>query len=134
MIRSEAHKNPLTLKCPCYFSLPFVHKGGGSLGPIHFWVLSRRNFGTNLHHMCIHPKQRYISKKNDQKMFCFIMAATKRIFVSRKKIKKTLSRRNFSIKFGSKLKNIKFFNKIWLKIEEHKIQTAWMSVDFLKLQ
>ena len=50
----------LTLKCLSYFSLPFVHKGGG--GGVHLDSFIFEYFPVeisvgNLQHMCIHPKQ-----------------------------------------------------------------------------
>ena len=51
----------LNTKCISYFSLPFVHNGGGGvgpLGPIHFYVFSPSGISVrNLHHICIHLKQ-----------------------------------------------------------------------------
>ena len=71
----------LTLKCLSYFSLPFVHKGGRvHLDPFIFEYFPIGILVQNLHHMCIHPKQPYISKKNNQKMFRFKMVAKKTNF------------------------------------------------------
>ena len=66
----------------------------------------------NLYHMCIHPKQPYISKKERSKMFRFKMAAKNRIFISKSRdqsLKNHFSKGIFSIKFGSKLENINTF-------------------------
>ena len=73
----------LTLKYLSYFSLPFVHKGV-QVDPLieYFSVgISVRN----LHHMCMHLKRPYISKKNDQKCFVLNWRQKKQIFVLRKK-------------------------------------------------
>ena len=64
----------------------------------------------NLYHMCIYPKQAYISKKNNQKML-FQNGGQKKNFrfaikVTWPKFEKPLSQWNFSIKFGFKLKNM----------------------------
>ena len=77
----------LTFNCLSYFSLPFVHGTGAGvhLDPFIFEYFPVRISVRNLHHMCIHPKQVYISKRNDQQMFCFKMAAKNEFSIHEKK-------------------------------------------------
>ena len=100
-----------------FFSLLFVHKGWGSIwnGPFvlgHFFRFRIFFFVQNLHHVCIHPKQLFISKDNDQKVICFKMAAKNEFSFREKKS------RDQNIKTHTFSK--KFFNKIGLKVKEFK--------------
>ena len=64
----------------------------------------------NLHHICMDYKKSQFCNKKIEKLYRFKMAAKQPIFILRhfdfgqnlKKKKKTLSQRNFSMKFGSK--------------------------------
>ena len=60
----------LTFKCLSYFSFPFVDKGEGvHLNPFIFEYFPVRISVRNLHSVCIHPKQSYISNQKNQKLF-----------------------------------------------------------------
>ena len=100
----------LTLKCLGYFSLPFVHKGG-PLGPIHFWVLSRRSFGTKLAPYVYTPKTTIYQQKEWSKNVSFQNGGQKNEFSFRKK--------SHVSKIWKTTFPKEFFNKIWLKIKEH---------------
>ena len=100
----------LALKCLSYFSLPFEHKGG-PLGAIHFLVLFRRNFGTKFAPYVYPPKTTIYEQKERSKNVLFRNGDQKTNFrfaikVTWPKFEKSLFRMNFSIKFGSKLKNV----------------------------
>ena len=110
-------QSTFTFKCLSYFSLRFVHKGWGSLGPIHFWVLSRKNFGTKLAPYVYTPtKQPYISKKNIKKCF----------------VSKWRPKNEFSFRENSHVTELRkttfpkeFFNKIWLKVKDQAYIYIW---------
>ena len=53
---NSAPTSTLTLKCLSYFSLPFVHKGGGFTWTHSFLVLFHRKFGTKLAPYLYTPK------------------------------------------------------------------------------
>ena len=110
----------LTLKCIRYFSLPFVHKGEGSTWTHSFLSTLPQEFLHGNGNMCVYTQNNHISAKNKQtnkqkqKNFRFKMAANKIIFVTREKsrdqsLKNHFPKRNFSIKFSSKLKNMNTF-------------------------
>ena len=102
----------ITLKClPLLFTPVYVQ--GDQLGPIHFLVLSRRNFVTKSALHVYTPKVIIYQQKEQSKNVSFQNVGHKTNFCLAKKVtwpkfggKKTLSQRNFSVKFGSKLKNI----------------------------
>ena len=90
---------------------PVCAQGGGPLGPIHFWVLSRRNFGTKLAPHVYIPKTTIYQQKR----------RIKKCFVS-----KWRPKNKFSFRKNSHVTKIwkttfpkEFFNKIWLKVKEH---------------
>ena len=60
-----------------------VCAGGVYLDPFIYEYFPEGILVRNLHHMLIHTKQPYISRKNNQKMFRFKMAAKKRIFAKK---------------------------------------------------
>ena len=56
----------LTLRCLSYFSLPFVQEGRVHLDLLIFGYFYVGISVRNLHHVCIQPKQSYISKKKQK--------------------------------------------------------------------
>ena len=107
----------LTLKCLSYFSLRLCTRGV-HLDPFILEYFPIEISLRNLHHKCIHPKQPYISKKKDKKCYVAKWRPKNDFSLCQKgtwpKFEKTLSQRNFSIKFSSKLKNMNTFT--FLKI------------------
>ena len=94
------------IKCLSYFSLPFVHGGGGfHLDPFIFEYFSV-GIATYLHT----PKQLYICKKNNPK--CFISKWRPRNEISF--FEKSHVTKILKVTFPKEL----FFNEIWLKVEE----------------
>ena len=94
--------------------------GGECLGPINFRELFLKNFGTKHAPYVNTPKTTiYQQKERSKKKVLFQNSGQKNNFRFAKsyvtKFEKSFSRRNFSIKFGSKLKNVNSF--IFLKIE-----------------
>ena len=79
--------------------------------------------------MCIHPKQPYISKKNDQKNVSFQNAGQQKSFRKKSrepKFEKPLFHN--SIKFGSKLKNMNTFTLFFeITFDKKKIYCSKMA-------
>ena len=99
------------VKCLSYFSLPFVHKGGGPLGPIHFEVLSRRNFDTQLAPYMYTPKTTINKQKGHSKNVVFQNGGQKNKFSFRENSHVT--------KIWKTTFPMEFFNEIWLKVGKH---------------
>ena len=102
----------LTLKCLSYFSLRLCTRG--STWTRLFEYLPVGTSVRNLHHMCMHLRQPWISKKNGQKSSFQNGGQKKRIFVLRRKScdqnLKNYFPKGILTKFVSKLlKNINTF-------------------------
>ena len=99
----------LSLKCLSYCSLPFVHKGV-HLDPTIFKYFSVGILVRNLHHICIHLKQLYISKKNIKK-YCVSKWQPKNKF--------SFCKNSHVTKIWKNTFPMEFSNEIWLKVGEH---------------
>ena len=111
---------------PKLLFIPVCAQGDDLLGPIHFWVRSRRNCGTKLA-PCVYTPKTTLAKRTITK--CFIskwqpkneFSFHEKSHVTKIEEKKTtFPRRNFLIKFGSKFTffEIKFEKKREYSVEK----------------
>ena len=99
------------------YSLPFMHKRG-PLGPIHFWVLSRRNYGTKLAPQVYKPKTTVFQQKERSKNVSFQNGGQKKQNNNNNEF--SFREKGHVTKIGKTPFPKEVFNKIWLNVKEHK--------------